>query len=248
MNACLSLIPIKTNPTGRMVFASIFLPVLLSGCTSEPLLSRRGGVAAGELAVQSLCVLGRSDFNPVEGNLEGSDVNYIGGVIPVNNDPDHIWKIMPPSRERALPIARGTRLFVDGHARGSIPMVANLPKPGPHTVRLEIPGWQPYTLKLGNPFRLQVGLGEIESWTPVLVNCKTGGIFTAEKLASFNPYQSAATGGSAGAAFRPGPDPMLLVTTTDKPHRGWRKIGELKPLAAPRRGIIPAHSATPVPG
>ena len=208
--------PMKLNPSSRLVFAAVVLPVLFAGCTSEPLLSRKGGVAAVELTVQSLVVLGRGTVNPVEQNLEASDVNYIGGVIPVKKQ----------RRERARPVEKGTRLLVDGHARGPIPLVANLAKPGPHTVRLEITAWQPYTFKLGNPFRLPVGSGKIESWPPVLVNCKTGEIFTAEKLPSFDPYLS--------TAFRVGPDPMLIVTTTDKHHRGRSKIGQMTPIAVSR--------------
>ena len=214
----------KLYPPSRIVFAVMLLPVLFSGCTSEPLLSRKGGVAAAELVTQGLLVLGRGGSNPVERNLEDSDANYLGGVIPVKL----------PRRELARPVEKGSRIFVDGHARGCIPLVANFAKPGPHTVRLEIPGWQPYTLKLAKPFLLRVGLGDIESWTPVFVNCKTGDIFTAEKLPSFDPYQSTATGGSPGTAFRVGPDPMLIVTTTDKRKRGWSKIGEMKPIAVSR--------------
>ena len=161
----------------------------------------------------------------MERNLEDSDVNYVGGIIPVKKH----------RSERARPIEKGTRLLVDGHARGPIPLIANLPKPGPHTLRLEIPGWQSYTFKLEKSFRLRVGEGEIESWTPLLANCKTGQIFTAEKLPSFDPYQCGGAGGTPGTQFKLGKDPMLVVTTTDHRRlRGLSKIGEMKPLAAPR--------------
>ena len=117
------------------ILAAIALPTLFGGCTSEPLLSRSGGVAVGELGVQALLVLGRGGSNPVADNLDASDMNYLGGVVPIPRT----------YRERARPVEKGSRLFVDGHARGSIPVIANVPKPGPHTVRLEIPGWQPHT-------------------------------------------------------------------------------------------------------
>ncbi len=194
------------------ILAAIALPAFFGGCTSEPLLSRRGGVAVGELGVQTLIVLGRGGSNPVEANLEASDMNYLGGVVPIPRT----------RRERARPVEKGSRLFVDGHAHGSIPVIANLPKPGPHTVRLEIPGWQPHTLTVANPFRMRVGAGEIESWPPVFVNCKTGEIFTAEKLPSFDPSRY------SGTAFKVGRDPMLIVTTADKRRSGGKLIGAMK--------------------
>lgn len=201
------------------ILAAIALPTLFGGCTSEPLLSRRGGVAVGELGVQALVVLGRGmGGNPVNDNLDASDMNYLGGVVPIPRT----------HRERARPVEKGSRLFVDGRARGSIPVIANLPKPGPHTVRLEIPGWQPHTLTVAHPFRMRVGEGEIESWPPVFVNCKTGKIFTAEKLPFFDPSRY------SGTAFKVGPDPMLIVTTADKRRSGGKMIGEMKSSSVAR--------------
>jgi len=202
-----------------MVSAAVALPAFLGGCTSEPLLSRQGGVAVGELAVQTLVVLGRGECNPVADNLETSDVNYLGGVVPIPRT----------VRERARPVEKGSRLFVDGHAHGSIPVVANVPKPGPHTVRLEIPGWQPHTLTVAHPFRMRVGEGEIESWPPVFVNCKTGEIFTVEKLPHFDPWRSSEEGSNGRPAFRVGVDPMLVVTTADRRRIGSKKIGQMQP-------------------
>ena len=200
------------------ILAAIALPTLFGGCTSEPLLSRSGGVAVGELGFQALLVLGRGGSNPVNDNLDASDMNYLGGVVPIPRT----------YRERARPVEKGSRLFVDGHARGSIPAIANLPKPGPHTVRLEIPGWQPHTLTVANPFRMRVGQGEIESWPPVFVNCHTGEIFTAEKLPFFDPSRY------SGTAFKVGPDPMLIVTTDDKRRYGGKMIGEMKSSSVAR--------------
>ena len=200
------------------ILAAIALPTLFGGCTSEPLLSRSGGVAVGELGVQALLVLGRGGSNPVADNLDASDMNYLGGVVPIPRT----------YRERARPVEKGSRLFVDGHARGSIPVIANVPKPGPHTVRLEIPGWQPYTLTVANPFRMRVGQGEIESWPPVFVNCHTGEIFTAEKLPFFDPSRY------SGTAFKVGPDPMLIVTTADKRRSGGKLIGKMKSSSVAR--------------
>lgn len=209
----------KFKPFISAACVFMMLATLLGGCTSEPLLSRRGGVAAGELAVQSMLVLARNaGSNPVERNIEDSGAAYLGGVIPVK------WEHHQPAR----PLEKGSRLFVDGHARGPIPLVANLAKPGPHIVRLEIAGWQPHTLKLASPLRLRVGKGEVESWQPLLVNCKTGEIFTAEKI----PALSLPAG--SGTPFRVGPEPMLFVTTTDNHQRGWSKIGEMKPIAVSR--------------
>src|SRR5438067_1561078 len=98
------------------------LTALLGGCTSEPLISRNGGMAAAELAIQGMLVLARSEANnPVERNIEDSGAAYLGGVIPVK------WEHHQPAR----PVEKGSRFFVDGHARGPIPLVANLAKPGP---------------------------------------------------------------------------------------------------------------------
>lgn len=204
----------------RIMFASMALPFLLGACTSVPLLSRNGGMAAAEIVTQGVLGLGGATTNPVDQNIEASGAAYLGGVIPVR------WE----RHEDARPIETGTRLFVDGRSCGSVPLATNLAKPGPHTIRLEIPGWQPYSLKLANPVRLPVGKGQIESWPPVFVNRKTGGIFTAPKLTSLDPYWAGA-GGNPNNTFRVGSEPMLIVTTTDKPRRGWSKIGEMKPLA-----------------
>ena len=201
-----------------MVSAAVALPAFLGGCTSEPLLSRQGGVAVGELAVLTLGAW-VDKHNPVADNLETSDVNYLGGVVPIPRT----------VRERARPVEKGSRLFVDGHAHGSIPVVANVPKPGPHTVRLEIPGWQPHTLTVAHPFRMRVGEGEIESWPPVFVNCKTGEIFTVEKLPHFDPWRSSEEGSNGRPAFRVGVDPMLVVTTADRRRIGSKKIGQMQP-------------------
>jgi hypothetical protein len=197
----------------------MMLATMLGGCTSEPLLSRRGGVAAGELVVQSMLVAARDcSSNPVDRNIEASGAAYLGGVVPVK------WEHHQPAR----PVEKGSRLFVDGHARGPIPLLANLAKPGPHIVRLEIATWQPHTLKLASPLRLRVGKGEVESWQPLFVNCKTGEIFTAEKI----PALALPLG--SGTPYRVGPEPMLFVTTTDNHQRGWSKIGEMKPIAVSR--------------
>ena len=209
----------KFKPFVSAACVFILLATLLGGCTSEPLLSRKGGVAAGELAVQSLLALAKNGANnPVERNIEDSGAAYLGGVIPVK------WEHHLPAR----PVEKGSRLFVDGHARGPIPLVANLAKPGPHIVRLEIAGWQPHTLKLARSLRLRVGEGEVESWQPLFVNCKTGKIFTAEKIPAL-PLPA-----GSGTPYRVGPEPMLFVTTTDNHQRGWSKIGEMKPTAVSR--------------
>lgn len=202
----------------RILFAAIVLPFLLSACSSVPLLSRKGGVAAAELTIGTLAAYGGA--NVVEPNIEDSGAAYLGGVIPVR------WE----RHEDARPVEKDTRLFVDGRARGPMPLATNLARPGPHTVRLEIPGWQPYSLKLANPVRLPVAKGQIESWPPVFVNRKTGEVFTASKVTSVEPYQAGA-GGNLNNTFRVGSEPMLIVTTANKPRRGWSKIGEMKPLA-----------------
>lgn len=208
-----------TNTRAQILVAAILLPALLIGCTSEPLLSPKGGMAAAELATQGVLVLAKNAaHNPVERNIEDSGAAYLGGVIPLK------WERRQPAR----PVEKGSRLFVDGHARGPIPLVANLAKPGPHIVRLEIPAWQPHTLKLASPRHLRVGKGEVESWQPLFVNCKTGEIFTAEKI----PLLPLPPGSST--PYRVRPEPMLFVTTTDNHQRGWSKIGEMKPIAVSR--------------
>ncbi len=205
-------------PPRPVVHAALALALILSGCTSEPLLSRKGGVAAGELVVQSALALGRSNAqNPVGRNIEDNGTAYLGGVIPVKGQ----------RHERARPVEKGTRLFVDGHLRGTIPLSANLAKPGPHILRIEVPGWQPHTLKLDPSMRLPVGVGEVESWPPIFVNCRTGDIFTAPKLASLDPYLAGA-GANPNNTFRVGVEPILIVTTTTSAGRGWHKIGTMQ--------------------
>ena len=181
-------------------------------------------MAAAELVTQGVLAVGRVGSNPVERNIEDSGAAYLVGIIPVKGQP----------RARARAVERGTRLFVNGRSLGSIPLSANLAKPGPHAVRLEIPGWQPYTLKLGNPLRLAVGVGEVEAWPPVIVNCKTGEVFTARKLPSLDPYHAASAGDNPNITFRVGSAPMLLVTTADRRARGWDPLGQMRPAGATR--------------
>lgn len=202
-----------------MHMASLIIAAgVITGCTSEPLLSRRGGVAAAELAVETVCVLGRSDFNPVEQNLEDSDLNYIGGVVPVKKE----WI------ERDVRVDNGTRLIVDGRKRGFLPQVLKLQKPGPHVVRLEIPAHEPYEITLPATVSLRIGAKEVEAWPPIIVDCATGEIFTTSDTAHVDPDRNSGTRKKTDLQRVIGSAPILIVTTTDKRHAGWRKIGQLK--------------------
>ncbi len=200
----------------------------LSGCTSEPLVSRKGisSVALGEVGIEALLlasVVGGGVSSPKHlGNFDTSDTHYIGGIIPVAAE----WS------GRGRRVDNGTRLFVDGSKRGFLPRVLSLRKPGPHVVRLEIPAFQPYELTISQTIHLHVGQQDIEAWTPVIVDCLSGEIFTASDSASIDPDRNSGTHSKTHIAAKAGGSPLLIVTTTDKRQAGWRKLGELKPAWA----------------
>ena len=207
---------------------SLVLAVLFCGCTSEPLISRKGvsGQAVGELGAEALlavvtagAAMGKNASLPEAhiGNLETEETNYLGGLIP--------WKKQPEYGPR---VDTGTRVLVDGRKRGFLPLVTALPKPGPHRVRLGIPVFEPYELQLSNPVRLRTPQGEIEAWPPIIVNMLTGEIFTTQDSSAVDVERNSGTGRKSEIRNEPGRDPLLIVTTTDKRHAGWHKVAQMR--------------------
>ena len=215
----------KTN--SAMICRSVILTAatvaVLGGfasCTSEPLVSRKGvsGVALGEFGIEALllaCAYASAGTGVPDvevGNLNRNDTFYIGGIIPIE---------MPRYNN-------GTKVLVDGHKRGCLPRVLKVRKPGPHVVRLEIPAFQPYELTLSETIRVRVGQTEVEAWPPVIVDCLSGEIFTTRDTSTVNPDRNSGTRRATDITKKLGGTPVLIVTTTDKKHPGWRKIGQLR--------------------
>jgi hypothetical protein len=204
----------------RTVFVFCFAAVvslLGGGCTSEPLISRKGvsGLALGEIGLETIGSIG-ARIDP--STLELEEVNYIGGFIPVKS-----------SAFGGEPrVDNGTRFFVDGHKRGMVPWVGRLRKPGPHRVRLEFPAFEPYTLTLGDPALLHTPLGDVEAWPPVIVHMLTGEIFTSQETSAMDVDRNRGTREKTDVAKKAGRDPLLIVTTTTKVNPAWRQLGRMR--------------------
>jgi hypothetical protein len=200
--------------------AAVISLACISGCTSEPIVSRKGvsGLAAAEMGIETLMALNRAGGMPNDfGNMDVTDKYYLGGLIPVK-------KTGGPDRR----IDNGTRFFVDGRKRGCLPRVMKVSGPGPHTVRLEIPAFQPYELTLTEVVQLRIGQTEVAAWPPVIVDCLSGEIFTTHDTAAVNPNRNSGLRSSTDLTKKAGGTPLLIVTTTDKKQPGWRKIGQLR--------------------
>jgi hypothetical protein len=204
----------------RTAFFAAALSLLLTGCTSEPLVSRKGvsSMALGEIGLETLAAFSRESGSAYLPHLEDEEVSYIGGVIPVKrslSDSDHR-------------VDNGTRFFVDGHKRGMLPWVGTLRKPGPHRVRLELPAFEPYTLTLGEPILLHTSQGDLAAWPPVIVHMLSGEIFTTQETTAVDVDRNSGSRKKTDIAKKAGRDPLLIVTTTTKVQAGWRKLGHLR--------------------
>ena len=200
------------------------LPILLAGCSSEPLISRHGvsGLALGEMGLEAAVAMTKTGGSAPQ-TLELEDWCYIGGVIPVK-------KSAFEGEHRA---DNGTRLFVDGHKRGMVPWVGTVRKPGPHQVRLELRVFEPYTLTLGEPFLLHTPKGDLEAWPPVIVHMLTGEVFTTQETSAVDVDRNSGTRKKTDIAKIAGRDPLLIVTTTTKVQPGWRKLGQMRVVGQP---------------
>lgn len=194
----------------------------LASCTSQPLVARKGvsGRALGEMGGETLWfafamasggVLGGAPEARFD-NLDFHDRIYLGGIIPIE---------MPR-------YDNGTKFYVDGRNHGCLPRVVKIPKPGPHTVRLEIPAFKPYELTLSEVIQVRVGQTEIEAWPPVIVDCLSGEIFTARDTSTVNHDRNSGKRRATELSGTVSKTPLLIVTTTDQTQPGWRKIGQLK--------------------
>ena len=203
--------------TPRTTFFTAAVCLFVNGCTSEPLISRKGvsGLALGELGWETIGSLG-GHIEPSSVGME--DVNYIAGVIPVKRS----------ALEGGGRVDNGTRFFVDGHKRGMVPWVGSLRKPGPHEVRLEIPAFEPYTLTLGNPILLHTSRGNLEAWPPVIVHMLSGEIFTTQETSAVDMDRNSGSREKTDIAKKAGNGPLLIVTTTTKVDPSWRKLGHMR--------------------
>lgn len=203
-----------------LVIAAGVAVSILTSCTSEPLVSRKGvsGVAVGEFGIEALMIAcgGRAAPDNI-GNLDISDTLYLGGIIPIKK----------PAGGLDLRVNNGTKFFVDGRKRGCLPRVLKIRKPGPHVIRLEIPAFQPYELTLSETIQLRIGQTEVEAWPPVIVDCLSGEIFTTRDTSTVNPDRNSGKRRATDITKKVGGTLVLIVTTTDKKHPGWRKIGQL---------------------
>jgi hypothetical protein len=206
----------------RALLSAAALFASLGGCTTEPLVSRKGvsPSALGQLGIQALLGMGRTN---AETHFD-EDVAYVAGIIPVNQ----VALDQEMDRRFGKRIDNGTRLSVNGRQRGFLPLVTTLPKPGPHQVRLEIPVFEPFTMTLGDPIRLQTAQGEIDAWPPVIVHMLTGEVYTTKESSAVDVDRNTGTRRKTDIAKEMGRHPLLIVTTTDKTNSAWRKIGQMR--------------------
>lgn len=204
----------------RTLLFAATLSLFVGGCTSEPLVSRKGvsSMALGELGLETLAAFSRESGSALIAPLQQEEVNYIGGLIPVKTS------ILESDRR----VDNGTRFFIDGHKRGMVPWVGTLRKPGPHQIRLEFPAFEPYALTLGEPFLLHTSKGDLEAWPPVIVHMLTGEIFTTQETSAVDVDRNSGSRKKTDIAKKIGRDPLLIVTTTTKIHPGWRKLGKMR--------------------
>jgi hypothetical protein len=195
----------------------------LAACTStsEPLITKRGisKVAMMEMTASALHdgIFKAPLPDSLVLNRKYEDVSYLGGIVPFNRT----WFGADPADNGTR-----TRVSINGRIRGSLPLVTTLPKPGPHSVRIEIPLFQRYEVRLSTLVRLRLGDAVTEVWSPIIVDCLSGEIFTAHGLGGVDAQRNAISP-AKNLSAAPG-EPLLIVTTADRKQASWRKIGQMQ--------------------
>jgi hypothetical protein len=207
--------------------AWVLVVTLLPGCTTAPLLSKKGvsTKALSELGVETLlaaatmgAAMGHSSMSEPEhfSNFESSDKVYLGGVIPMKHG--------EPGSERS---DNGTRLWVDGHDRGFLPRVIALKGPGPHRARISVPAFLPQDVPLQHPISLECAGTSIEAWPPIIVDCLTGEIFTTTRANGVDHDRNSGLARKTELKVSRHA-PILIATTTDRRQPAWTKIGQMR--------------------
>lgn len=213
----------KNHTTIPAIIAALALPAIFTGCSTHPIISRKGvsGMAAGEVVLRTaalgLFTVGQGapkDYEFAPSDRSGR--TYVLGIVPVRSEAD----------ERS---EDSTQLYVNKRNHGCLPVVTPLDGAGPHRITITVAAFQPWTTTLAKPIVLRVPSGQIKAWPPLIVEWLSGAVYTIPDGGSLDREHEVDNKKISNRRETAGRAPLLIVTTTGKHHPEWRKIGELKP-------------------
>jgi uncharacterized protein YceK len=117
----------------------------------------------------------------------------------------------------------GAQVFVDNAVVGVTPVTATLSRKDHHTVRVEMPGYAPYEMKLTRGVSGWVWGNLIFGGIPGLaIDAITGGLYklTPSEVNASLTRPTALRGGEA-----------LMIAVVLSPDPSWEKVGQLQPVA-----------------
>jgi uncharacterized protein YceK len=117
----------------------------------------------------------------------------------------------------------GAQVFVDNQVMGVTPVTATLSRKDHHTVRVEMPGYAPYEMKLTRGMSGWVWGNLIFGGIPGLaIDAITGGLYklTPDEVNASLTRPTALRGGDA-----------LMIAVVLSPDPSWEKIGQMEPVA-----------------
>lgn len=116
----------------------------------------------------------------------------------------------------------GAEVFIDGASRGKSPVLLDLARSTPHTVKIQLEGYQPFELTLQRKVSGWVwGNILLGGLIGLIVDASTGAMY---KLTPEQVEATLAAGGTkVGRLERDG----IIVAVTLSPDPSWQKIGQL---------------------
>jgi uncharacterized protein YceK len=117
----------------------------------------------------------------------------------------------------------GAQVFVDNQVMGVTPVTATLSRKDHHTVRVEMPGYAPYEMKLTRGMSGWVWGNLIFGGIPGrAIDAITGGLYklTPDEVNASLTRPTALRGGDA-----------LMIAVVLSPDPSWEKIGQMEPVA-----------------
>ncbi len=211
----------KNHTTIPSIIAALALPAIFTGCSTHPIVSRKGvsGMAAGEVVLRTaaLGLFTAARGAPKDYEIAPTDRSgrtYLLGILPVGIAPD----------ERS---ENSTQLYVNKRNHGCLPVVTPLDGAGPHRITITVAAFQPWTTVLAKPIILSVRGRKINAWPPLIVEWLSGAVYTIRDGGNLDPDPGVDDEKITNLREIAGRAPLLIVTT-GKHHAEWRKLGELK--------------------
>jgi len=120
----------------------------------------------------------------------------------------------------------GAQVFVNGRRIGTTPAMAVVSRWGSHRVRIEMPGYQPYAVKLEKRFNGNASANLFIGGVWIIIDALTGAIFELEVPASARPegWREMVDRDLQAINFSP---PVYVVTKL-KPDPAARRIGQME--------------------